>query len=216
MRRVSVFGRNSRVLLSSVASLLVVSVSSRAEIEWRGTIVGPRGTTFALTDTATGESRWVALGTRFGAFSVERYDPTRQILVLNKEGARTEVPLAAAHVAPAKVGPEPADKPLDAMVVAQNLAKNGNARAAALLQQHRDATVKVDDLRRRIAEAERGAASSAAPANSAAPADGAKPVNTAALAWLTRELETALEQQAAATAQIQSLAQPASSGTAAR
>lgn len=196
-------GRLLRLSPSAAAFAALVLVA-RGDVEWRGTIVGPNGTTFALTDSATGESRWVPLRGRFGAFLVDGYDPQRQLLVLTRDGSRTELSLASARVA-TKAAPA-APVAADPVQLAQELAKRGDVQAASLLQQQRAVEVKIDDLRRRIAEAERATNRPAAGKTG----DSAGEPDKAALATLTslsKELEGATEQQAALTQQLQKFAQ---------
>ncbi len=152
-RSVRKFSQLSRfVLLGSFAG----SALLRADIAWKGTLPGEKAR-FALTDTATGASKWVSVGGSFESYTISQYDEQKQILVLLKDGARLELGLASSQYTPPAV-PDSSLQDLRAMSgfrLAQALADRGDAQLQSLLAQHRDAVLNRQDVARRLAAGER-------------------------------------------------------------
>lgn len=158
----SVEGGMSRVSRSfgffaiSFLGLTTLARSVHAAIEWRGTIVRAGTATFALTDTATGTSKWVPMGGAFGPFTVSSYDGQRQVLVLTKDGVRTQLTVASSTPVTATSKPAANElSSLSGLPLAEALAKRGDTTLRDLLTQLRAAQVSREELNRRVAEAER-------------------------------------------------------------
>jgi hypothetical protein len=201
---------DSRLTLASACCLgLLPALTARADLEWRGTIVRGETPTFALTDTATGEARWVPLGGRFASYSIDQYDAQRQLLVLNSSAGRKELTLASARItpstatAPANEGDDLAS--LTGLPLADALARRGDEQLREMLAQHRNVRLKVEDLMRRINDAERAARGSST-GRAAIPGREGDPAPPSALPELRKELEAARSDSAALTAQIETTA----------
>lgn len=200
--------RNLRTGLAGLFALFV-TVKLFAEIEWRGTIVRNGAPTFALTDTATGASKWVPMGATFSDFQVTNYDGQRQLLVLVKGGVRTELTVASSRVtAPAKPAGDDL-KNLSGLPLAEELAKRGDTNLRDQLAQLRTAQVSREEIGRRLAEAERLPQGPPPSASRQGPSSGAR-ANTATLESardeLRSEAQRADEEIARRTAQIEKAA----------
>lgn len=181
--------RLNRVSRCWWATFAVLSVGViHAEIEWRGTIIQGDRALFALNDTKTGKSQWVPLGGAFETYSVEHYDPQRQVIVLNGGGSKTELWMTTSSVAP-DAGPnqtivanppvanQPGQTPaptnapsddlraLSGIPLAEALAARGDAQMRDLLARYRAAAIARDTALRKLATAERANSGAGAPAS---------------------------------------------------
>jgi hypothetical protein len=66
---------------------LICPISARAAPEFSGILAMPGQTLFALTDSATAQTEWVALRGRFGGYVVTAYDKSNDTLTLTRDGA---------------------------------------------------------------------------------------------------------------------------------
>ena len=82
----------NRFLLLLLALAALVS-AGRAEIEFAGILAMPGKTLFALTDTTTARSDWVALKGAFAGFIITSYDQPTDTLTLTRDGASLRVRL---------------------------------------------------------------------------------------------------------------------------
>ena len=81
------------LFFSRLLALLLLATTTRAEIEFSGILAMPGKTLFALTDTATSRTDWVALKGSFAGFVVTNYDPSTDTLTLLRNGTATRVRL---------------------------------------------------------------------------------------------------------------------------
>lgn len=142
-------------LLGAVAGLCCGLVA-RGELEWRGTLVERDQAKFALTDTASGNSKWVPVGGSFLSYSVEDYDAGRQVLTLSHAGQRLELKLA--NPTPAAVQAVPPKDELEGlfgMPLAEALANQGNETLKDMLARHREVVLHREELVRKIAGLDR-------------------------------------------------------------
>jgi len=65
---------------------LATAFSVRAELVFTGVLVQPAGSTFGLTDTATGLTKWIALGESFSGWKIDSYDAGAAKLKMTKDG----------------------------------------------------------------------------------------------------------------------------------
>lgn len=64
-----------------------------AEIEFIGVLVTPQLTRFALADTATGKTDWIARGRLFAGYTVSSYDAANDTLTLTRGGTELRIRL---------------------------------------------------------------------------------------------------------------------------
>jgi hypothetical protein len=88
-------------LIASFAVLVLLAAELRAEIELTAVFITAEGAQFSLTDTVTGEARWVARGQTFAGFEVGGYDSPTEALTLLRDGRSVPARLKAAAI---KVG----------------------------------------------------------------------------------------------------------------
>ncbi|MBI4626544.1 MAG: hypothetical protein HY736_25410 [Verrucomicrobia bacterium] len=77
----------------TVFALLLLATAVRAQVEFSGILAMPGKTLFALTNTATSKTEWVALHDRFAGFVVTSYDRPTDTLTLLRNGTATRVRL---------------------------------------------------------------------------------------------------------------------------
>lgn len=81
-----------RPLLLAAVVLACVS-AARAEIEFVGVLVTSRQAHFALGDTTTGKTDWVARGERFAGYTVQDYSAKDDTITLTRNGTELRVRL---------------------------------------------------------------------------------------------------------------------------
>ncbi len=79
--------------LSRLIVLIALAMPLRAEIEFSGVLAMSGRTLFALTDTTTARSDWVALKGTFAGFVVSSYDKPTETLTLTRNDTSLRVPL---------------------------------------------------------------------------------------------------------------------------
>lgn len=168
------------------------------------------GPTFALVDTVNGTTKWVPLRGQFQGYLVDSYDPQRQLLVLSREGARTELTLTSGK---SNMSARPAQDELRSLTgfpLAEALVKRGDAQMKDLMAQHRAAVLRMEDLSRRLAEAEKAEREGAADpaAKGGAPRPGVRPSApaVASSAGARKAFEDAEQQAAGLAAEIEKVA----------
>jgi hypothetical protein len=72
---------------------LLVTASAHADIEFVGILAAGSRTQFALTDTQSERTAWVALGDVFSEHKITAYDRETDTLTLTKAGAETRIHL---------------------------------------------------------------------------------------------------------------------------
>ena len=75
------------------AALVLVTTAARAETEFVGLMVTSHGSRFALGDTATGKTEWLATGETFAGEVIKSFDPKTETLVLTREKRERSVRL---------------------------------------------------------------------------------------------------------------------------
>ncbi len=139
------------VLVSFAAARAAEPETTTPEIIFSGVVTAEGKTHVALTDPASKSTSWVQLGSEFGDYSVERYDPKDDAVFLKKGSQVIRVPLALAKTTEpdrAVVSPAPSAA-LDAAGIAARVRTNLRQLAAAA-QQYRQGnnvtTVSFNDL----------------------------------------------------------------------
>jgi len=193
----AVFNPMRRAAWWCVAALAAAGWS-RAELEWRGMIERNDGPTFALVDTSSGTTKWVPLRGAFLGYVVETYDPQRQLLVLTKEGARAELTLSSGKSA-ASAPRSGADelRGLSGLPLAEALARRGDPQLKDLLGQHRASVLKLEELSRRLAAAEKAERETVAAPGRAGSAEPTRPAASAPASSVLRKAYEDAEQQTA-------------------
>jgi hypothetical protein len=69
------------------------AVAARADIEFVGILATSQSTQFALADTATGRTDWVQAGGKFAGYTVEKFEPKEDTVLLRREGQELRVRL---------------------------------------------------------------------------------------------------------------------------
>lgn len=87
----------TRTLLLLI-TVLATGAAARAEIEFAGLLAMPGKTLFALTDTATARTEWVALQGHFGDYVLTGFEASTDTLVLARGAATISLTLKAAQV----------------------------------------------------------------------------------------------------------------------
>jgi hypothetical protein len=93
----------NRLPLSALAALLLAASSVRADLLFHG--AAKNGDTYlvSLSDSATGASRWVAVGSTFADSTVVSFDPQKGIVQLKHGDMVTTASLPASHVKPEQI-----------------------------------------------------------------------------------------------------------------
>jgi hypothetical protein len=73
--------------IALLAALTACVATVRADIEFVGILLTSRESRFALTDTVTGSSDWVAGGQKFSGFTIGVFDAKADTLVVTRDGA---------------------------------------------------------------------------------------------------------------------------------
>jgi hypothetical protein len=81
------------IRFTCIAVLLALLPALRAEVEFVGILATPQKTLFALTDTVTTKSDWVAMGGVFSGYTIGGFDAKNDLLTLAKNGVETRVRL---------------------------------------------------------------------------------------------------------------------------
>jgi hypothetical protein len=88
-------------VLSVVAGIFLAAGGLRGAesgLEFTGYVRDEKGLSLALRNTASGDSKWVAIGQEFEDYKVVRLDEKTEILVLTKGGAEFRLPLVQAKI----------------------------------------------------------------------------------------------------------------------
>lgn len=94
----------------AAVALLLLSLNLRADgpgIEFSGYLNDERGLVVALKNSATGDSKWVAVGQEFADCKVVRFDEKAESLVVAKGRAEFTLSLAKSAVKKVKMEPTP-------------------------------------------------------------------------------------------------------------
>jgi hypothetical protein len=81
------------LFLSALLTVALVATTARAAVEFSGILVMPGKTLFALTDTDTSKTAWVALNDSFAGFVVTSYEQPTDTLTLIRNDTATRVRL---------------------------------------------------------------------------------------------------------------------------
>lgn len=82
--------------------LLVAAICNGAEVEFVGVMTNPKIALFALRESESAKSRWVALGEEIGGFTVLTYDGKTDTLTLVRSDRRLVLKLPESRVRPEK------------------------------------------------------------------------------------------------------------------
>ena len=115
-----------------IAACFIVVPSGHAQIRFDGVVAYASRTVFALTDTRTGESRWVPIGGRFSGYTVARYDGAANALALQTPGEELILRLQEGSVRP----PGDTEEEQDTWLRAREMAEQGNERLRMLFALH--------------------------------------------------------------------------------
>lgn len=97
MDRMNTTGRIS----TSVVMVWVFATVCSAQIEFVGYMTSPDGLRYVLKSSGMDKtSRWLGLGDSYVGFKLLSHDRTQEILVVEKDGVRMELPLKSARVLP--------------------------------------------------------------------------------------------------------------------
>jgi hypothetical protein len=67
-------------------------------VEFSAVLTTPRETRVSLSNKATGQTQWVAVGKAFAGYVVTAYEPKSDVVVLTRDGAQYRLPLKNAKV----------------------------------------------------------------------------------------------------------------------
>lgn len=142
-----------------VFSFLSVVSAGRADIAWKGIISEGAKSQFALTDTATGASKWVRVGGAFETYSVSHYDDQKQVLTLTRGSSTVQLSMSSSQYTPPPTAPTAEStedlRTMNDFRLAQTLADRGDVTLQALLSERRDLSLNLGDVSRTLAAAER-------------------------------------------------------------
>lgn len=101
--------RHSLVLLAAIGIFFAAAGLRGAEagIEFTGFIRDEKGLSVALRGSASGNSKWVALGQEFEDYTVRSFDEKAEVLVVSKDGAEFRLPLIRARIKQVDSEPPP-------------------------------------------------------------------------------------------------------------
>jgi hypothetical protein len=145
------------IRLALAFSFVAAMSAAQADIAWKGTISEGEKSQFALTDTATGVSKWVKLGGVFESYSISQYDDQRQVLTLTKGGSTLTLSMATSQYTPPPAPAAATDdlRTMPAFRLAQALADRGDTQMQALMSELRDYQLNKGEVSRTIATGER-------------------------------------------------------------
>jgi hypothetical protein len=88
-------------ILKSVGLACALAATCFAQMEFVGYMISPDGARYVLKKAGEDNaSPWLALGDSYMGFKLLTHDRTHEIVVVEKDGARMEVPLKSARVLP--------------------------------------------------------------------------------------------------------------------
>ena len=83
------------------------ALAAEPAIEFSGVLGSGHDTKVSLTNKATGQSRWVAVGEHFEDYVVSAYDANAEAVVLTKDGQQFRLRIKSAKVKEGAVEPSP-------------------------------------------------------------------------------------------------------------
>jgi len=95
-----------RLIPAGLAGVLVIAAASRlqARVEFVGVLAMDGSTRFYLSDSEVGSSSgWISLQDSFAGYTLTGYDPSRDILTLQRNGEETRIALRDAPIAASRI-----------------------------------------------------------------------------------------------------------------